>query len=257
MRELFLSEFRRVWILFKRYPGEAVTILIIFSVIFLGLFLGTKWVAGPSAQFGERLDAIIVGYILWTLTLYALSSMGWGIQLEAQTGTLEQVCLSPHGPVKVFLVRAVAELLLHLLLAGCVFGVVLLISGRSLNFTPWILLPILTVMMGTYGLGLVLAGMAMVLKRIQNALELSQFILLFLVMTPVETWPQPWNALGYLLPMTPGSALMRNLMAARTGFSVELFAGAVVNGVVYLSLGITFFLWAERKAKQRGLLAGY
>jgi ABC-2 type transport system permease protein len=69
MHRLFLAEFKRAWIEFKRYPAESVSGVVTFTAVFLGLFLGAKYMAGggATAQFGMRLDAIIVGYLLWTL----------------------------------------------------------------------------------------------------------------------------------------------------------------------------------------------
>jgi ABC-2 type transport system permease protein len=66
MLELFLAEFRRSWIQFIRYPVEAIGGIVITTSIFYGLFLSARYIAGPSLQFGDRLDAIVVGYTLWS-----------------------------------------------------------------------------------------------------------------------------------------------------------------------------------------------
>ena len=108
MFELFLAEFRRSWIQFTRYSTEAIGGVFITTVIFYGLFLSARYIAGPSLQFGNRLDAIVVGYVLWTLVLFIMGDIAGGLQNEAQTGTLEQLFLSPFGAPRVFLVRALA-----------------------------------------------------------------------------------------------------------------------------------------------------
>jgi len=81
MLELFLAEFKRSWIEFIRYPAEAIGI-IITTAIFYGLFLSTRYIAGPALQFGDRLD--VVGFGPW----YSRSWTMPGLQYEAQVGTL-------------------------------------------------------------------------------------------------------------------------------------------------------------------------
>src|ERR687885_908718 len=114
MVELFLAEFRRSWIQFIRYPFEAIGGIVITTCIFYGLFLSARYIAGPSLQFGNRLDAIVVGYTLWTLVLFIMTDLAGGLQYEAQTGTLEQLFLSPFGAPTIFLMRALASLALRL-----------------------------------------------------------------------------------------------------------------------------------------------
>src|ERR687885_770005 len=114
MLELFLAEFRRSWIQFIRYPIEAIGGVIVTTTIFYGLFLSVGYIGGPSLQFGDRLDAIIVGYVLWDLVLFIMTDIAGGLQYEAQTGTLEQLFLSPFGAPTIFLMRALASLALRL-----------------------------------------------------------------------------------------------------------------------------------------------
>ncbi|GAB4204576.1 MAG: hypothetical protein Fur006_59860 [Coleofasciculaceae cyanobacterium] len=116
MLELFLAEFRRSWILFVRYPIEAIGGIVFTTAIFYALFLSARYIAGPASQFGDRLDAIVVGYVLWDLLLFIMTDISGRLQYEAQTGTLEQLFLSPFGAPVIFVMRALASLVLHLAL---------------------------------------------------------------------------------------------------------------------------------------------
>ncbi len=257
MFDLFLAELKRSWVMFKRYPSEAITMLITFTVIFLLLFLGAKYMSGPTAQFGDRLDAIIVGYLLWSLALIGLANMGWALQAEAQTGTLEQVFLSCYSATRVFFIRVVADLLLQFGLILLVMVVILWITGRHLDFSLAVLPPVLAVLLSTWGLGFVLGGLTLLFKRIQNLLQLSQFFLIFLIMIPVENWHGALGLLGDFIPLAPGAGVLRNLMARGIPVGLEQLAIALLNGLAYLGLGILFFQLAERRAKIRGSLGGY
>ena len=113
MLELFFAELTRAGIQLRRYLFESIGGIVISTSVFYGLFLSASYIAGPGLQFGNRLDAIIVGYVLWTLVLFIMANISGTLQREAQTGTLEQLFISPYSASQVFLTRAVADLLLQ------------------------------------------------------------------------------------------------------------------------------------------------
>ncbi|MBE9177121.1 ABC transporter permease [Oculatella sp. LEGE 06141] len=257
MIELFLAELKRSWIEFLRYSFEAVVGILITSMVFYGLFLSARYIAGPALQFGDRLDAIVVGYVLWTLVVFIEANIAGGLQSEAQTGTLEQLFISPFGASRVFLVRAIASLTLQISINMIVLLIIILLTGSQLSFPPTLVLPFLTVILGAYGVAFIMGSLALVLKRVQQLLGIVQFALLFLLTIPVETWTGSLQRLGWLLPMAPGAGLLRGLMARGEGLHVTHLAIAFVNGSLYLMLGLYLFRWAERVTKYRGRLGGY
>ena len=248
MLELFLAELKRIWTEFIRYPVEAISGVIITTSLFYGLFLSARYIGGSTLQFGDRLDGIIVGYVLWTLVTFIVFGIAISLQIEAQTGTLEQLFLSPFGAWKVFLTRAIANLILNLVEMLSILFLTILLTGRHLSFPPSLLLPFITVIFGALGL---------LFKRIQQLLGLFQFVLLFLLMTPTETWTGSLRILRLLLPMTLGAGELRDLMARNQSLDWSTFALALLNGVVYLVCGLVIFRACERKAKLQGILSGY
>lgn len=256
MFNLFLAELRRTWIQFRRYPGEAIGGVIVITLLFYGLFLGTRYMAGPI-QFGDRLDAIIVGYVLWTLVLFICFDIASNLQVESQIGTLEQVFLSPFGASKVFLARALASLTLNLTLNLGILLIILALTGSRLYFSPSLLLPLGTVLLGAYGLALAMGSLALLLKRVQQLISLFQFALLFLIAAPTETWSGPLRIVGLLLPMTSGAGLLRDLMARGQSLNLGQFVLTLLNGMAYFALGLLIFRSSEREAKRRGILGGY
>ncbi len=257
MLELFLTELKRIWTEFIRYPVDAIAGVIITTTIFYGLFLSARYIAGPSLQFGDRLDAIVVGYVLWTLVVFIVSDIAFGLQIEAQTGTLEQVFLSPFGTLKVFLARAIASLTLRLVMISGVLLITIVLTGRHLHFPPSLFLPLITVLLAAYGLAFIMGALALLFKRIQQLLGLVQFALLFLLTVPTETWRGPLKGLRLVLPMTLGAGGLRDLMARNQSLDFSEFALALLNGVGYFVLGLLVFRWAQGKAKRQGILGGY
>jgi ABC-2 type transport system permease protein len=254
---LFLAELKRSTIQLLRYSSEIIGGIVGTTIIFYGLFLSTRYIAGPGLQFGDRLDSIIVGYVLWALMLFIMGDIAGGLQQEARTGTLEQLFLSPYSATVVFMLRAIASLLLNLVINLGILLLILLLTGSQLSFPPVLLLPLVTVLLGAYGIAFAMGALALTLKQVQQILSVFQFGLIFLFTAPVETWTGSMRWLGWLLPMAPGAGLLRDVMARGLGLNGSLWLIALLNGLVYFSLGISAFRWAERAVKQQGKLGGY
>jgi len=257
MLELFFAEFRCSWIEFRRYPIESLAQIILTSAIFYGLFLGAGYIAGSSFQLGDRLDSIIVGYVLWVLVNFVMTNIAGKLQHEAQTGTLEQLFLSRYGAVKVFLMRGLAYLTLEVLKIIIILFIIILLTGSSLYFPPLLVLPFISVLLGAYGFAFMIGSISLLLKRVQQLLPLLLFPLLFLLTIPTETWTGTPKFLAFLIPMTPGAGLLRDLMARGGDLNFITLLIAFINGTVYFSIGLFLFRVAEKEAKRRGILSGY
>lgn len=257
MLRLFLAELKRDWIMLRRYAAEAISGVIGLTIVFYGLFLSAKYVAGSGSQFGDRLDSIVVGYVLWSLVLFIISDIAQGLQQEAQTGTLEQLFLSPFSASKIFVMRALAKLTTQLVLIVSILFLIMAITGTQLAFPPLLVLPLLTVILGAYGIALGMGALALLWKRVQQLLGIFQFLLFTLLMVPIESWAGPAKLLGLFLPMTPGAGLLRELMARGQTLDLGQWAIALLNGLFYFGLGLFLFRWSERETKRRGKLGGY
>jgi ABC-2 type transport system permease protein len=257
MLALFLAELKRQWIQLRRYATEAIAGIIGITVAFYGLFLTTRYISGSAQPFGSRLDAIVVGYALWSLAVFIIADIAGGLQQEAFTGTLEQLFLSPFSAVQVFLLRAVAHLVIQLAQNIAILLLIMQLAQSQLAFPPVLLLPLLTVILGAYGLALAVGSLALLFKRVQQLLGFLPFGLFMLLTVPIETASGAAKWLHYGLPMSPGAGLMREVMARGQALDWGTWAIALINGGLYLALGIWLFQRAERFAKYRGKLGGY
>jgi ABC-2 type transport system permease protein len=255
--ELFGAELTRAGIQFRRYLAESIGGIVITTSVFYGLFLSSSYIAGPGFKFGNRLDAIIVGYVLWALVLFIVVSISGTLQREAQTGTLEQLFISPYGASRVFLLRALADLLFQMILIVAIIVIIMALTGRWLSFPPSLVLPLLSLVLGTYGIALAMGALALMVKRMQQALGIFQFALLFLLTMPTEEWTGGMRILGNLLPMSPSAGILRNLMARQLPLDLGQLLIAFANGGLYFALGLLMFQWAERQTKRSGKLSDY
>ena len=257
MFNLFRAELKRIWIEFIRYHLDQISKIVIMTIIFYGMFLSIHHIAGPNIDVGHRLDAIIVSYVLWNLVTFVIQGIAFGIQTEAQTGTLEQLFLSPFGTLKVLLVRALVNLSTYFTIIISILLLTMFLTGRYLYLPPSIILPLITVLLAAYGLGMIIAALTLLYKRVQQLVGLVQFGLLFLLSLPVETWSGPFHALKIMLPMVLGAGILRDVMARNLSLDLSLIFLAFINGIVYLIIGSLVFRWSERKAKHQGILNGY
>ncbi|HEX8274254.1 MAG TPA: ABC transporter permease [Longimicrobiaceae bacterium] len=257
MLNFFFAELRRNWIMLRRYPLQALSSTVLMLILFMTLLGGIRYVAGPAQQFGDRLDTLIVGYVLWNTLIFAMGEISGGLQGEAKIGTLEQLFLSPLSGTRVFLLRALAAQTVTIAFNVVTLGFLLLITRTTLHFPPGLFIPLASALAACYGLGLVLGSLALVFKRVEAVIQISQFGLITLVMVPFETWQGGSVNPYYLLPLVPSAALLRDLMVRGQSLDPAVLLVALLNGTVYLVLGSLVFRWAERTTKQQGLLGTY
>lgn len=257
MIEIFWAELKRQWIQQRRFAIDSIAGIVGLAIIFYGLFLTTQYLAGPTTQFGTRLDSIVVGYVLWTLVSFIIGDIAGGLQQEASTGTLEQIFLSPFPVAQIFLLRELARLTVTLTQMVAILVLLMVLTGRMLTFSPALILPLISVIVGAFGLALTVGSLSLLIKEVRQILSLLPFVLFVTILVPVETWGMPARLVGWLLPMTPGAGILRDLMARNQGLDWGLLAIAFLNGGLYFAIGWLLFQQAERVAKHRGRLGGY
>lgn len=256
MLTLFISELRRRWSLAKAYPAEEIVETFILAIFFYMIFLGAKFMAGPTAQFGERLDAIVVGYIVWLLLMHTYSGIAHSLQQESSTGTLEQLIATPPGIARIFFLRAMADVTVSLVLTTVVAFLIMLLTGSRLHVSPAMVLPVAGIILSSTGLGFLVGSLVFLFKQIRSILMICQFALLFAVMVPIENWSLPGKLLGSLLPVAPGAAALRTILVQQQADMMMMLL-AVLNGFLFLAFGMWVFMRAEARAKRRGLVGAY
>lgn len=257
MLSLYFVETKRSWLNLTRYPMEAVAVVVMLVIMFYGLFLGADYMAGPSANFSERLDGIVIGYAAWMLTVGVFNGIGGDIQQEIQVGTLEQIFIAKRSFLTVTLVRALANLAINVVLTTVMLLAIMALTGTWLTFTTKIILPLTIVIITAIGLGLVLGGLTILLKRTRGLMGMAQFGLIFLMMTPFETFKGFMGLLGEILPLAKGMGLVRASLIPETTLATSDLLIASANSLVYLLLGCIVLVRFTRSARKNGTLVHY
>lgn len=253
-----LSEFRREWLLFRRYPTELISQIVVIVIAFYGLFLGASYIAGNHMVEG-RLDSVIIGYLLWTLSMGAIGSMGWEIMNEAQNGTLEQVMLSSLGLTRILFLRSIVMFLYNILFTIIVMFIIMWLTGRHLSVSALELIPFCLAMASAIGIGYFVASITILFKRTNQFLGLLQFVLLFLVMTPFTSLPGWGRVIGVFVPIAPMNALLKQMMIHNHGLGGpdHWLLWSLINALLWVGLGMVVFGRASQRARRIGILGHY
>jgi ABC-2 type transport system permease protein len=251
--DLLVAEVRRHWINYRRYPTEVASGVIMMALTFMGLLAGGAYMAGSTGFLGSgRVDSFIVGYWIWMLVVFVIADGAGTIQRETLTGTLEQLYMSPKGALKIILTRIGAALGFHIVITSTVLSLLLLITGVQLHFQLAALLPLAAIIGAALGLSLTFGALTLVFKRVDQMTNLLRFFLFIPVMMPPEAISEAAQPYLYSLPMMPGVALLRSVLVPAHPGSAGLTQTALLNGLVYLAVGIAAFRIAERTVRRRG-----
>lgn len=241
-------------LLLYRYPMNTLSGLAMTFAFFTMIFVGGRAVS--RAALTDSLAGIVVGYFLWSMATTAFSSVAWSITSESQWGTLEQLSMSPFGFGRVMLAHGGVRVLESFGWGAATLAFMLVLSGASLHLNVLTVGVLATLaIMPALGVGFVFGGLALLYKRIENAFQVFEFVLLGLIAAPGlgVFWAR-------LLPISQGSYLL--VKAMRNGvrlweFPATELALLVASAVAYFALGYAVFAWASRRAREQGLMGHY
>lgn len=254
---LFAAQLKKEYIYIRRYLFNAVGGLLTFYIVFLLLFLGYRGLAGGTEMYGTGLGNLIVGFLLWMSAMLVYQDISHTLFMEAREGILEQLYMSPYGYTRVTGFRVIASFLVMMSMVIVILFAMMISTGRYLNLDVLSLLPLVIIMLlGIAGIGFILGGLQLLFKRIQNFLQVVQFLLVGLVAAPVEG---SFFAVRFL-PATLASHQIRQIMVQEMNITQLNFGEiilALAIGMFYLVLGLGVFKICERKAMREGRLAQF
>ncbi|SNR68498.1 ABC transporter permease [Halorubrum vacuolatum] len=244
----------REFLIFVRYPANAVGGIVVALFFFGVLFYGGQLLAGQALA--DSLEGIITGYFLWTLSVGAYSSVSNDIGSEVQWGTLERHITTPFGFAPVALLKGVAKVVRTFLTSAIVLAFMLILTGTRLSLDPITVISIAGLaIVSVLGLGFAAGGITVLYKRIGNWLNLLQFGFIVLISAPV--FELPWTR---VLPLAHGSALLQRAMVDGVRlweFGLAELALLVGVAIGYLFGGYLVFHYATRRARRLGVLGDY
>lgn len=239
-----------------RYPFNLFSSVITLYIIFLIIFLGYRAAGPQTPNFGNNVDSITVGFMLWTFSIFAYSLLAWSLMNEARMGTLEQLYMTRLGFDRVCIFKVVSDFFLNLVFVVPIAVLMMATTGRWLHIDLLSLIPLFILTLASvYGIGFISGGLGLVFKQIQAFFQILQFVFIGFIAAPVSKIP----ALK-LMPLSLGTNLIREVMVNKlsiTELSVIDLILLVLNGLFYFWVGFLVFKICENIAKKRGLLGHY
>ena len=86
MMTSFKAELWRQFYLYKRYSFNYISDFFLLILMFMAIFWGGSLVGG--GVLGKSLNALVVGYVLWSLIQNTISQMGTTVMNNAKSGIL-------------------------------------------------------------------------------------------------------------------------------------------------------------------------
>ena len=234
------------------------------------IFQGQAFVGGlQSVSFGqitgyeEFIPFIVIGSVLNSYVNTLLYGMGESIRREAIQGTLDYLLVAPTNKVYVLIGKALSESISSTIFAASQLAISALLFG--MNLTLGMMLPVffivILLILGLYGLSLVLAAFSLLYKQSHDVSETIGYV--FYVFSPVryplESLPFWAQIFGKLIPLTYALIIVRSIMllgASLSSLYFEVLALLIIDAVLIFA-GFYLFNWMENKAKTSGTISHY
>jgi ABC-2 type transport system permease protein len=250
-----LREIQETFYYRSNLVGDFVVQVVLFSAL---IFMGGYSAMG--AKYGVARDQtpslLLLGYLFWNYSIWAISQMGSDVAAEASKGTLEHKFMSVAPPALLLAGKALGGIVTSSIFIVLVLMVIALLFHITIKITFGAFLSLIITLVGMYGLGFVFAGLALYTKKTSRIVSVFQIILLFIsgTLTPGESLPGGIKWISMSLPLTQGIHIAR-LSALHIGIPALTWLLLLLSSLAYLGMGILVFEQFVRLVRVNGLLA--
>ncbi len=233
--------------------------LILFSLFFLAI----TFALGRGAFHRELVAPLLLGFVGYIFFHMQTNRLFWGLLGEMQSGTLEQMYLSPLPSWLLTIGLQVASVVEAALSAIVLALLINLVVSVTIPLQWAALLPLAMLVLGSVGYSLILGGLTLLFKRLEVLKEVFQVVVLIFggVFVSLDHMPGWMATIARLLPLTPGVEVLRKTLLEGVSLGALGSSGTLLwlvgSAAAYLVLGIAIFRWCERIAKRRGTLGQY
>lgn len=210
-----------------------------------------------------RMSWLMIGFVTFSYTYLHVQKVFWRLLAEIQTGTLEQTYLSPLPTWTHIVAGRVASAIAETaIVVGIVYGLTSLFVRIDLQWRTAALAPLLLLFVGAAGLALIIAGIALVWKRVMMLTDMSLLFLMFFsgALFPLEELPGWAQAIGEPIFMTHAVEALRITMLEGASLPWSGFGGWVwtlITAFGWFAAGLLVFRLCEHIAKRDGSLSHF
>jgi ABC-2 type transport system permease protein len=211
----------------------------------------------------EFIPFIVIGAVLNSYVNTLLYGMGESIRREALQGTLDYVLAAPCNKVSVLIGKALSESLSSTIFAISQLAISTLLFGVKISVG--VMLPvffiIILLILGLYGLALVLAAFSLMYKQSHGFGQTVGYVFYVFspVRYPIESLPSWAQIFGKLLPLTYAIIIVRSLLLLGADLSslyVEVMVLLIIDSILIFA-GFLLFDLIEKRTKKSGTISHY
>jgi len=267
---IILAEVKKSLKIILCYPMEIVywcIFPIFWAVPFI--FQGNALAGGMKSEAfseltgtAEFMPYILIGAVLNTYVLSALYGMSNSLREESYWGTLELILGSPCSKIPILLGKALNEAITSTIFAISQVFICIVIFGLkiAINQILPIMLIVILLMLGLYGLSIALAGITIQIKQSRSLIHTVEY--LFYLFSPVR-YPvniNPWTkTISLIIPLTYALIVVRGITLLNKGL-IDLWQNVVILLLMDIALivfGYYIFFYIEKRARKSGIISTY
>ncbi len=237
--------------------------LLMETIIICCVFVGLNVLIGQGDLPQDQLAATLLGYVIWLYTFMAVSNMGWSLREELQTGTLEQMFMSPVAPQTLIIGRSLAAFFTNSITILMISLILIPLLDIRIPLRAEGVVVLAWTVVGLWGLGFIVGGATLLFKQVESLAYLLQYGVMFLngSLLPVDRFPPVIETAARLIPGTQGIIVLRHVLLDRQSLSVTWHSGSLpalmIHSAAFFILGWLVFRLCERTARRRGTLGHY
>lgn len=237
-----------------RYRFGFISDVVVFGVFLSFLMLSNTGVSLASRyEYVDYKALLLYGYIAWMLATAAISTASNEIKNELQRGTFCLKMNSKYSIIALYFGKLIAAIIVQVAVVIVIALLAWAIWDVRLTFNGIIAAALLISTFGMFGIGLLLAGVALRHKRIGALTLIVQMGLLFI--TDTIPTSEILVKLTKVLPLTSCNEVIRNSL---TGiFDGNSFILLLASSAIWMAIGIVCFKGFLKKAKKNGNILMY
>lgn len=237
-----------------RYKFSVISDIVVFSVLMI-FFLTSRTGTSLSEKYigTDYRTLMLVGYIAWTLSISAISSVGNEISSELSRGTFYRKMHSKYPLIILYLGDLIASFITQIVVIISLLIIAKVFWNVTVTFSFTIIIALIINLLGMYGIGLIVGGLSVLYKRIGAVVLLIQLGMLFITDT-IPTSPS-LLAVTKVIPLTSCNEVIRTCLSGQT--DTRSFVMLLLSSVIWIVIGGMFFHISIKSAKKRGNLLYY
>ena len=249
-----LSEIKMDLISTVRYRFGFISDIMVFTIFLAFLMLSNSGMSlAEEYGYADYKGLLLYGYIAWMLAIAAISTASNEIKNELQRGIFYLKMNSRYPIVVLYIGKLIAAIIVHLLITIIIASLSRLVWKVNLQFNIMILLALLISTFGMFGIGLLIAGVALLHKRTGAITLIVQMGLLFI--TDTVPTSKLLSKITQVLPLTSCNEVIRKSLAGT--FDAQCFIMLIVFSTIWLIFGTVSFNLLLNRAKKNGNLLMY